>query len=280
LAAAIQVKVFACAKDSVNATPPAYKRRHKGDNSLRWNVLPAAGKKSKPRIPDNTRIYAIGDVHGRADLLQQMFSAIDESLVTHPVENAVQVLLGDYIDRGPDSRKVIDLLIARATRHAMVYLKGNHESYALQFLSDPSALSEWRQVGGMNTLLSYGIRPSAEDDPDEQRKTAAAFRNALPESHVHFLQKLVLSFTCGDFFFVHAGVRPGIPLAQQHEQDLLWIRDDFLLHEEDLGKIIVHGHTPRKEAEVRSNRINIDTGAFATGRLSCLVLQGNDIAVI
>jgi serine/threonine protein phosphatase 1 len=162
----------------------------------------------------------------------------------------------------------------------MVYLKGNHESFALQFLTDPSVLSQWKLVGGMNTLLSYGLKASSLIDPAEQRKIAAAFATALPESHHQFLQNLRLSFTIGDFFFSHAGVRPGVPLVGQSEHDLLWIRDEFLLHEEDFGKIIVHGHTAVKEPDVRPNRINIDTGAFATGRLSCLMLQGDWMAVI
>jgi serine/threonine protein phosphatase 1 len=232
------------------------------------------------RIPDDVRIYAVGDVHGRADLLRQMFAAIDSSLESHPVKNVVQVMLGDYIDRGPHSREVIDTLLARARRYRMIYLKGNHESYAVRFLSDPTVLSEWRQVGGIHTLLSYGLRPSTRDDPVTQRQIAQAFRAAMPESHHLFIRGLALSFTCGDFFFAHAGVRPGVPLARQCEEDLLWIRDEFLRHREDFGKIIVHGHTPAKRADVRSNRINIDTGAYATGRLTCLVLQGDYMAVI
>jgi serine/threonine protein phosphatase 1 len=234
----------------------------------------------KPRIPGGTRIYAIGDVHGRADLLRALFARIDASLKAYPVKQSVQVLLGDYIDRGPNSREVIDALIARRRQHPMVYLKGNHESYAVQFLSDPSVLSEWTQAGGINTLLSYGVKPSTRDEPKQQRDVAWAFCQALPESHRQFMQNLELSFTCGDFFFTHAGVRPGIPLREQREQDLLWIREDFLLHEEDFGKIIVHGHTPAKEPDIRPNRINIDTGAYATGRLTCLVLQGDRMAII
>jgi serine/threonine protein phosphatase 1 len=249
--------------------------------SLAWNVLASrASLKEKPRIPDDTRIYAIGDVHGRVDLLREMFSAIDDSLASHPIDNVVQVLVGDYIDRGPHSRQVIDALIARAKQHAMVYLKGNHENYAVQFLADPSVLSEWKQVGGMSTLLSYGLQPRTQDDPETRQEISTAFRSALPDSHRRFLQSLHLTYSCGDFFFAHAGVRPGVPLGEQREQDLLWIRDDFLLHEEDFGKIIVHGHTPAKTPDVRSNRINIDTGAFATGRLTCLILQGDQMAVI
>jgi diadenosine tetraphosphatase ApaH/serine/threonine PP2A family protein phosphatase len=247
---------------------------------LPWNVLASRAVKAKPRIPDDTRIYAIGDVHGRLDLLREMFSAIDESLAMHPIENVVQVLVGDYIDRGPNSRQVIDALIARAQQHNMVYLKGNHENYAVEFLADPSVLSEWKQVGGMSTLLSYGLQPRTQDDPQTRQEIAAAFRSVLPDSHRRFLQSLRLTYSCGDFFFTHAGVRPGIPLVEQREEDLLWIRDDFLLHEEDFGKIIVHGHTPAKTPDIRANRINIDTGAFATGRLTCLILQGDQMAVI
>jgi serine/threonine protein phosphatase 1 len=226
------------------------------------------------------RIYAIVDVHGRADLLKKMLDVIDQTLVTQPVERVVQVLLGDYIDRGPNSREVIQILLARRRRHAMICLKGNHESYAARFLDDPSILSEWRRVGGVNTLLSYGLQPSANDDPNEQHEIAKAFADALPESHRRFLLGLPLSFTCGDFFFAHAGVRPGIPLARQREQDLLWIRDDFLLHEGAFDKIVVHGHTPAQKPDIRTNRINIDTGAYATGKLTCLVLQGDQMSVI
>ena len=247
---------------------------------MTWNVLTSPILKVKPRVPDGTRIYAIGDVHGRADLLGRVFSRIDASLKADPVKQPVQVLLGDYIDRGPNSREVIDALIARGRQHAMIFMEGNHEAYAVEFLSDPSVLPEWKQVGGINTLLSYGVKPSSRDDPQRRQEVAAAFRQALPESHHRFLQSLALSFTCGDFFFTHAGVRPGTPLSEQRQQDLLWIREDFLLHEEDFGKIIVHGHTPTNAPDVRPNRINIDTGAYATGLLTCLVLQGDQIAFI
>jgi serine/threonine protein phosphatase 1 len=235
---------------------------------------------AKPKTPDGTRIYAIGDVHGRADLLKAVFERIDTSLTDHPIEQAVQVLLGDYIDRGPESRDVIDLLIARRRQHAMVCLKGNHEIYPVRFLSDSSMLSEWAQVGGINTLLSYGARPSTRDDPKSEKDVARDFQEALPENHNRFFRSLALSFTCGDYFFAHAGVRPGIPLNQQREQDLLLIRDSFLWHEGGFGKTIVHGHSPVKEPDFRPNRINIDTGAYATGRLTCLVLQGDQAVII
>jgi serine/threonine protein phosphatase 1 len=169
------------------------------------------------------------------------------------------------------------LLIARRRQHDALLLKGNHEVYALQFLRDPRILSEWRQIGGVTTLLSYGITPERSDELQSQQKLAAAFRHALPEDHFRFFQSLALSFTCGDFFFSHAGARPGIPLETQSQQDLIWIRNDFLLHEEDFGKVVVHGHTAVLKPDIRPNRINIDTGAYATGRLTCLVLEGTEI---
>jgi serine/threonine protein phosphatase 1 len=253
---------------------------HAGDNALPWNVLALPANKAKTRVPRGIRIYAIGDIHGRLDLLDKLLERIDASIVAYPIQHALHVFLGDYIDRGPNSREVIDALIARKTQHAMIFLKGNHESYAAQFLTDPAVLPEWTAVGGLNTLLSYGVTPPTRDNPRPAEDVARAFREALPEDHLQFLQSLALSFTCGDYFFAHAGVRPGFPLNKQREQDLLWIRDDFLLHEEDFGKIIVHGHTPAKEPDIRPNRINIDTGAYATGRLTCLVLQGDQLAIM
>ena len=128
--------------------------------------------------------------------------------------------------------------------------------------------------------MSYGVKPSLNVDTATQTALAAALRQAIPESHRRFLRDLKLSFACGDFFFVHAGIRPGIALERQRAEDLLWIRQDFLLCEDDFGKIVVHGHTPVAQPDVRPNRINIDTGAFATGRLTCLKLEGNEMSLI
>jgi serine/threonine protein phosphatase 1 len=245
---------------------------------LAWNVLTSEVARTKPRIPSRTRIYAVGDVHGRRDVLAAVFSRIDQDLKAQPVSETIEVLIGDYIDRGPHSRQVLDLLIARRRERNMVFLKGNHEECALSVLDNSTSFSEWKQMGGINTLLSYGVVPiRSEDGSEPQHEIAAAFRKALPDDHYRFLQGLALSFSCGDFFFTHAGVRPGIPLSRQSQRDLLWIRDDFLLHEEDFGKVVVHGHTPTQEPEVRSNRINIDTGAYATGRLTCIVLEGDQM---
>jgi serine/threonine protein phosphatase 1 len=231
-------------------------------------------------VPEGIRIYAIGDIHGRADLLADMFARIDADRADFPAEKAIHVFLGDYVDRGPSSRDVLDLLIKRRSQYPGAYLKGNHESYLVEFLKNPAVFAEWRHYGGVDTLLSYGLASSR--NPNEQECIALASRldRALPEVHRRFLGALALSFTCGDFFFVHAGVRPGIALARQAETDLLWIREEFLLHERAYEKTIVHGHTPVIEPDIRPNRINIDTGAYATGRLTCLVLERNHIRFI
>ncbi len=235
--------------------------------------LSALRRKRRSRLPEGVRVYAIGDVHGRADLLDRVFARIDAHIAAHPVARPVQVLVGDYVDRGPNSRGVLDRLIVRARSKEMVLLKGNHETFVQEFLRNPSSLQSWSQMGGLETLMSYGLTPSLNADAATQRELASALQAVMPKAHLKFLGGLPTSFSCGGFFFVHAGVRPRVPLEQQREEDLLWIRDDFLLYEEGFGKIVVHGHTPVREIDVRPNRINIDTGAYATGRLACLVIE-------
>lgn len=230
-------------------------------------------KRTRPSLPQGVRIYAVGDVHGRADLLEQVFNQIDAHVAVHPVGRPIALFVGDYVDRGPQSRRVLDQLLVRRQSHETVLLKGNHETLMLEFLSNPATLQSWSQLGGLETLMSYGLTPSLKADAAAQKDLAAALQLALPQSHLLLLSDLPSSFSCGDFFFVHAGVKPRIPLDQQRDEDLLWIRDEFLLCEEEFGKIVVHGHTPVPEVDVRANRINIDTGAYATGRLTCLVMQ-------
>lgn len=245
-----------------------------------WQVLTTRVSREKPRVPTGKRVYAVGDIHGRADLLSKLLLRIDEDLKARPDVESVQIFLGDYIDRGPNSRQVIDLLIERRQNHNMVFLKGNHEDYALQFLNNPALLFGWKNMGGFNTLLSYDVTLGRGDNHRRQHEVAIALQQAMPAAHRRFFQDLSLSFTCGNYFFVHAGVRPGIPLQGQSQHDLLWIRDDFLLHEEDFGKVIVHGHTPVAEPAILRNRINIDTGAYATGRLTCLMLERDEISFL
>ncbi|MGH6862766.1 MAG: metallophosphoesterase [Methylocella sp.] len=235
---------------------------------------------ASPLLPEGLRIYAVGDVHGRADLLKQLFSRVDEDLKEHPIGETIEIFLGDYIDRGQDSAAVLELVIERAKTHRMLCLKGNHELFLSEFLENPGVLKHWAQYGALPTLASYGLAPIMNANPKQQAELAASLGNAMPNSHSQFLARLKLCFTCGDFFFVHAGVRPGTPLSRQREEDMLWIRDDFLLHEEPFEKIIVHGHTPVWEPEVRNNRINIDTGAYATGRLTCLRLERDEIGFV
>ena len=188
------------------------------------------------------------------------------------------IFLGDYIDRGPSSRQVIDQLVSLKRHLEVVFLKGNHEHYLAEFLKAPSFLTEWVQWGGLDTLRSYEVLPNDYACQREQEIVAMSLRLTLHQNgHFEFLSDLKTSFTCGDFFFAHAGVRPGVSLDQQNEKDLLEIRKEFLLCQSDFGKIIVHGHTPVLQPDIRSNRINIDTGAYATGKLSCLVIERNEL---
>jgi len=237
-------------------------------------------KKTKPRLPDGVRVYAIGDVHGRADLLQSLLTVIDADLARSAPRRAIHVFLGDYVDRGPDSRGVLDLLIARSRSHETVCLKGNHEVFLLEVLQDPTRLQEWRHYGGLLTLVSYGITPTMSPTAEEQVELIEGLKRAIPPEHLAFVQQLPSSFTCGDFFFVHAGVKPGIPLERQRDEDMLWIREEFLACEEHFGKYVVHGHTPVSAPDIRSNRINIDTGAYATGNLTLLTIQGDSLLAI
>jgi serine/threonine protein phosphatase 1 len=240
---------------------------------LVWRSSASQTKTRRPTIPDGIRIYAIGDVHGCADLLTEVLTFVDSDLMVNPTPRSIQVFLGDYVDRGPASSEVLNCLVERSSNHECIFLKGNHETYLLKFLENPDALSEWQQLGGFETLISYRLVPSLNSRQAEQAELAKALRQNLPESHQQFLAGLKPSFTCGDFFFVHAGVMPGVPLYQQREADLLEIRDAFLYCQNDFGKIIVHGHTPVLEPEIRPNRINIDTGSYASGRLTCMIIE-------
>lgn len=183
--------------------------------------------------------------------------------------------LGDYVDRGPASREVLDLLAGNPFPTPYVALKGNHEAVVEGFLEAGAGGDLWRKFGGLETLHSYGV-PVADVMMGRNFDVAAErLRAALPDAHRAFLTSLRTSYTHDGYFFCHAGVRPGVALAQQTEADLLWIREDFLGSTVDFGKIVVHGHTPVEAPDVRPNRINIDTGAFITGQLTCVVLDGS-----
>ena len=234
----------------------------------------------RPSLPPGVRIYAVGDIHGRLDLLDELLARIGDDRSSRPAIRSVSVFLGDYIDRGPSSRETIDRLIEYAGANESIFLKGNHEQIAISCLRDRGLFERWMRLGGLETLASYGITPGASSDARQIVRLQAAFHDALPPSHFRFLRDLQNSFACGDYFFAHAGVKPHIPLSRQKESDLLWIRQEFLSSRDDFGKIVIHGHTPARDIEVGPNRINIDTGAFATGRLTCLVIDESALSAI
>lgn len=226
-----------------------------------------------PAPGENAPLYVIGDIHGRLDLLDRLIEAIYRDAGARGTES-LTVTVGDYIDRGPDSRGVIDRLMANPFPGRYVALKGNHEAMMESFLADPQAGDLWSYNGGLETLHSFGVRMSWGGANFVH--AAEQLRAALTPEESRFLASLRLFMTVGQYFICHAGVRPGIPLDQQSEEDLLWIRHEFLNSEMDFGKVVVHGHTPSPEPEVRPNRINVDTGAFASGRLTCVALEDGD----
>ncbi|MBL8772751.1 MAG: serine/threonine protein phosphatase [Phenylobacterium sp.] len=223
-------------------------------------------------------VYAVGDVHGYAGALERLLADIvRDAEASRPAERPVVVFVGDYVDRGPDSRGAMDLVLAFAGRADVeaAPLRGNHEEAMLRFLDEPAFAPAWIGSWGRETLKSYGV---AAPDPDDVRACAEArarFAAAVPDAHRGFLRGLELSRTIGDYHFVHAGVRPGVALAAQSPRDLMWIRHAFLDCDDDFGKVVVHGHTPAPgRPEVKANRINVDTGVYFTGVLTAVRLEG------
>lgn len=227
------------------------------------------------QVPDGVRVYAIGDIHGRADLLAQTFARIDADEARRPVDRSITVLLGDYIDRGLQSRQVIDLILERAARRYVVAVQGNHDAYMLRALTDPDAALKWLANGGRETLYSYDIVVPGDVNRDTIHAVMAQAGERIPASHKAFLETLLPSATIGDYAFVHAGLRPGVALEDQLPDELMTIRQPFLDYAQPHDFLIVHGHTPVKAPDFRMNRINIDTGAYITGNLTCLVLEAN-----
>jgi serine/threonine protein phosphatase 1 len=230
------------------------------------------------RVPPGERVYAVGDIHGRLDLLDRLLGMIAAYEAAHPCAASCVIFLGDYIDRGPDSRGVIERLQGGLpgglTGH---FLRGNHEAVMLSCLEGPAMFANWAANGGLATLRSYGLDAAFAADG---ATLLSQLREVLPEAHLAFLRGLKMAMEVGDYFFVHAGVRPGVPLAAQAEEDCLFIREKFLKHRGGFGKIVVHGHTPVSEPEVLPNRIGIDTGSFFSGRLTALRLEGTGRAFL
>lgn len=225
-------------------------------------------------LPPGRRIYAIGDVHGCDDRLAALHDAIADDLAHRPCESALLVHIGDYVDRGPDSRGVVARLSAGDPVPGVVTvnLVGNHEQTMLDALAgEGAAMTDWMMNGGGVALKSWG------GDPDAPRGTWA---QAVPPEHAAFLRGLAVCHREGGYLFVHAGIRPGVTLEEQSRQDMISIRQSFLYSEADFGVVVVHGHTPKAEPVVRANRIGIDTGAVYGGRLSCAVLEADRVGFL
>jgi len=231
---------------------------------------------SAPTVPDGRVVYAIGDIHGEIGKLDRLHAAIRADAERRASPAKIAVYVGDYVDRGPDSAGVIDRLVAESLPgFERVFLMGNHEEFLLQFLSVPDTWGGWLMNGGDATLASYDVDPRGTGLLSaDAAGLRAEFAARLPDSHRRFLEGLKHYHIEGDYLFVHAGIRPHRPIAEQSLSDLLWIRDRFLGSDADHGFIVVHGHTPCEQPDVRHNRIDIDTGAVYGGRLTALALEG------
>jgi len=233
-----------------------------------------------PAIPEGERVYAIGDIHGRLDLLTATLDKIDAHLAAHPIETPHEVFLGDYIDRGPRSREVIDTVMARAQRPNVVALSGNHEEIILRASREPDVFADWMGYGGREALLSYGIHVPANFRRRDIETAMTQMREKIPAEHFAFFEGLPAMRLIGDYVFVHAGLRPRVELAKQTRRDVMWIRQEFLSYRAAFPRKVVHGHTPVTRPEVLANRINIDTGAYVTGNLTCVVLEGEQVGFL
>jgi serine/threonine protein phosphatase 1 len=244
--------------------------------------FPKTSRQVVHRIPAGVRVYAVGDIHGRADLLEDVHRRIQEDAASAPRARNLVVYLGDYVDRGTQVRKTLDILVAGlGDDFETVYLRGNHEDLMLRFLEEPALLETWMAVGGQATLLNYRLAvPGTGITPDRAVDVRDALLQALPAEHLRFLRSLHTSFQLGDYVFVHAGIRPGVDVDQQSPEDLLWIREEFLFSKASHGPRVVHGHSIVPRPEVLPNRINLDTGAFATGMLSCAVLEDDRVRLL
>jgi len=229
-----------------------------------------------PEGPPGRRAYVVGDVHGRLDLLDRLLDQIHEELRVDPAEQTTLVFVGDLIDRGPSSAQVVERLRTYAQPGVQpVFLAGNHEEVLLRILDgDGSLISSWLRFGGKQCLASYGLDPLLLTGRSED-ESVRMVREVIPADHATFLRTFIDTCRFGDFLFVHAGLRPGVPLDSQRQSDLRWIRDAFLNDDRDHGFVVVHGHTIGKKVVERQNRIGIDTGAYSSGVLTALAVEGD-----
>lgn len=239
-----------------------------------WRSRPRIGHRHPPAIPPRQRIYAIGDVHGRLDLLGDLLRRIEREQEARPPTTTRIVLIGDLIDRGPGSASLLHRFAVSETTK-LICLRGNHEAAMLHAWEGSfPALRLWLEHGGRATLRGFGATDAElDDEPFQQMET---LRRVVPAACIPWLRALPLHYVCGDYLFVHAGVRPGVALKRQREHDMLWIREEFLSDDRWHGKMVVHGHTPVEKVEILPNRIGIDTGAYYSGRLSAIGLEGTE----
>ncbi len=233
--------------------------------------------RARPSVPEGQRVYAIGDVHGRHDLLVDLLSQIEDDDRDRGAAKSTIVFLGDLIDRGPDSKAVIETAMVLAASEIDVrFIAGNHEEvFLLAASGDAEATKFFTKIGGRETILSYPIA-DADYATLNHKQLAERLLTLVPRDHVDFVAGFEDMVMIGDYLFVHAGIRPGCALDEQRPEDLRWIRDHFLNDERDHGKIVVHGHTICDEIEIFDNRIGIDTGAYCNGRLTAIGLEGED----
>lgn len=232
-------------------------------------------KETEPSGPRGRRAYVVGDVHGRLDLLENLLHAIHSEIAEQQPLRVLLVFLGDLIDRGPQSSGVLERLRTYSRPGVQpIFILGNHEEVLLRILDGETPLIEkWRMFGGAQCLESYGIDPASLNGLSEQA-ALERIRSAIPASHVDFLRSFSDTCRFGDYVFVHAGIRPDVDLDEQKQSDLRWIRDPFLLDETDHGFVVVHGHTISRKVQERTNRVGIDTGAYRSGILTAMVIDG------
>jgi serine/threonine protein phosphatase 1 len=246
--------------------------------SLRQLFRPRGARRA-PAVPQGERVYAIGDIHGRSDLFKALIAAIEADDAAAAPARTTVVLLGDLVDRGADSAGVIAAARAWAARRRIRYLLGNHEELFIAALRDEESLRSFLRIGGRETVLSYPIDRASFARAD-LAGAQELIRRAVPDEDIAFLSKAEDAIMIGDYLFVHAGIRPGIAMADQSSADLRWIRGEFTNSQADHAQCVVHGHTITEEIEVRHNRIGIDTGAFYTGRLTALRLEGTERVIL
>jgi len=239
----------------------------------------------KPRGVDGVALYAVGDVHGRADLLRDLLTRIRNEVQADARPNQpILLFVGDYVDRGPDSRGVLAEILAEQRRDTfrMICLRGNHDAYLLNFLDNGETGPMWMNVGGAATMLSYGVTPPRlKTDMSAWRDASAQLKAAMPKDHIELLSNASLMASFRDYVFVHAGVRPGVALDRQTEEDVMTIRSRFLSSDDPAdGKVVVFGHTPFDEPYVRTRKIGIDTGAYSSGVLTALRIFEDQITFV